>query len=146
MKLRKFYKFILHDHKLLVGVFALMLLTLLIRIPLGTFNQASYIDTIGHFILPAVGAPILFVFLTITEVIHVAYKNQALFLILLLGIAAEVLWEVFEFTVEGLTGVQWQLSNSDTMVDIILGITGSLTGAIVYNLFYFDEYKIIKHK
>lgn len=146
MKLQKFYKYILHDHKLLLGIFVLMLLILLIRIPLGTFNQASYLDTIGHFILPAVGAPILFVLLSITEVIHVAYKKQALFLIFLLGIAAEVLWEVFEFTVDNLTNLHWQLSNSDTMVDILLAVTGSLCGAIVYNLFYFDEYKIIKNK
>ncbi len=124
------------NHKVFIATFFIMLAILLARIPLGTFNQPSVVDIFGHFLLPASGAPLLYFLLSKFNIVIATKKRHVFFLIVLLGITSEVLWEICEFIVDAATELQWQVSNLDTMTDIILGVGGALTGAFIYACYY----------
>ncbi len=125
-------KTILHIYKsFAIIVFAILFLSL-IRIPLGTFNQGSTIDTVSHFALPAFGAPLLYALLTHLGYLPTLKSPGILLMILLIGVSAEVVWEIFEFHVDWFFSLQWQVSNTDTMYDLILAFVGSITGGLLY--------------
>lgn len=129
-------KKIIFTYRLYSGALAVMLFLLLLRIPFGTFNEYSFVDTIAHFILPAAGAPLLAVFVERTGLLRTTGRGAFIFLSSLLGIVAEVLWEVFEYWVDTLFQLDWQPSNPDTMVDIMLAIAGAILGSLLFKALY----------
>lgn len=99
---------------------------------MGTFNDPSLLDVLGHFVLVATGAPLLMVFVTGYGILP-KFESEVHYIVAtsLLGISLEVLWEVFEFMIDMFFNLSWQVSNFDTMVDIILGIVGAAAGAML---------------
>lgn len=123
---------ILQTHKTFAAIVCVTLLLSLIRIPLGTFNEGSVIDTLSHFLLPAFGTPLLFALLTQLNYLPPMKNPGILTLILLMGVMGAVAWEIFEFNVDWFFNLQWQVSNADTMYDLILAVLGSLLGGFIY--------------
>jgi hypothetical protein len=119
-----------------------VLFLLLIRIPLGTFNDTSIIDTIGHFTLPATGAPLVYALLVKTSFLPYLKVHAALLIMILLGTTMEAFWEIFEFCIDLIFPWHWQLSNQDTMIDIILAVVGSLIGGLLFYCLYLRRSKV----
>lgn len=113
-----------------------MNVALLARIPAGTFNDSSLLDTIAHFVLPATGTPLLYIILERLQLFPEMARSSKFFVILALGITSAVLWEIFEFSVDRAFGTDWQLSNTDTMTDLILGLIGTLVGTGIFMKVY----------
>lgn len=112
------------------------LLVLLARIPLGTFSQATDLDTLAHFVLPFSGAPLAFALLRRAAFLPVLSAAATVACILLIGTVLEVGWEIVEFAVDLSLGLNWQLSNADTMIDLILAVAGSACGGYLFIKLY----------
>jgi hypothetical protein len=124
------------DHKFFSLPLMVMLFILLMRIPLGTFSESSWIDTAAHFVLPAVGAPLLYAWLVGGSYLpKLDLKNIVLFCVLL-GTSLEVGWEIVEFAVDQTLGWRWQLDNTDTMYDLVSAVVGSTAGAYLFVKLY----------
>lgn len=119
-------------HKVYNGIFIASVVILLARIPLGTFNDSSILDTIAHFVLPATGTPVLYQALEKSKHLPSATYGSKLFIMVLLGVTLAVVWEIFELSVDMLFGTNWQLNNIDTMTDLMLGLAGSMLGSLIY--------------
>lgn len=117
-------------------IMAVMLLVLSTRIPLGTFSQASHLDTLAHFVLPFSGAPLMFALLRRAAFLPVLSAGATVISILLIGIALEVGWEIIEFGLDITLNWNWQPSNADTMIDLILAVIGSSGGGYVFIKLY----------
>lgn len=139
-------KQVLSDHKVFTFMLLLMLAAVLIRIPLGLYGERSIIYPISHFVFPAVGTPLLYILMVRRAWIPNFRSKLALFFIVMLGTMIEVLWEIFEFLVDTFLGKTWQPSNADTMMDIILGVVGSLLGGLLFAKLYDLSYVIKKKK
>jgi hypothetical protein len=113
-------------------IFLVMLVSLLLRIPLGTFNQNSLLDTVAHFVLPATGGPLLYAALRNAKVYQSSRGVGALVMIVTLGVTAEACWEVVEFVVDSLFGLHWQVDNTDTMHDLMSAFAGTIVGGFVF--------------
>lgn len=124
------------EYKAFSGAIAVMLLFLLFRIPLGAYNEPSLLDIVAHFVLPAVGGPLLAVLAQRLGALKAGSKAAFVLLACLLAIAAEVLWEIFEYWVDTLFGLTWQPSNADTMADIMLTVVGAAIGSVVFLVVY----------
>lgn len=113
-----------------------MLGILLLRIPLGTFNDPSMLDTIAHFVLPATAAPLIVAIFQASSLLP--YLRPAAFALVstMVGVASEALWEIVEFAIDSQFNTVWQLSNTDTMTDIILAVIGALTGTLLFQWLY----------
>jgi hypothetical protein len=127
---------VLASYKLYALVFATMIAVLLIRIPFGTFNTSPTIDSIGHFVLPATAAPLLAMVLQATKFAPKLRTSALLLAIILLGVTSEALWEIFEFCIDQLLGFSWQPNNTDTMLDIILAVAGTIVGGLLFIRIY----------
>lgn len=93
----------------------------------------TYYDEVIHFFMPAFGAPLLFIAIAKASVQRQLSGSIAeiVFATFLFGTAAAVLWEVFEFAIDPFTPhTPWQPSNLDTMVDLIVGMAGSIAGGV----------------
>lgn len=123
---------VLGQHKLASVAFFGTVLVSWARIPMGTFNEASTIDAVSHVILPASGAPLALALLTAKGAHRHLGIHTAAFSILLLGATGSVLWEIFEFVVDAVFGLNWQVDNLDTMSDLIAGVLGSLVGGWLF--------------
>lgn len=104
---------------------------------MGTFNIPSHLDVIGHFVLVAAGAPLAMAFATAYKLLP-RFESTTHYVLVtsLLGISLEVLWEIFEFMIDVSFGLSWQLSNADTMIDLLLGVIGAVAGALVFVRLY----------
>lgn len=138
--MRHLYK-IFVEYKWFSIPFMVMVLLLLSRIPLGTFNDPSALDVLGHFVMVATGTPLLMI-LMIGGRLLPTLKSAAHYIVVtsLLGISLEVIWEIFEFIIDASFQVSWQVSNSDTMADIILGVVGAVVGAAMFVKIYGIRY------
>lgn len=123
-------------YRLFTTVIVIALFLLLIRIPLGTFNYPSFIDTIGHFVLPAVSAPLITELLIKLRYLPALNSKGLLLIVVLIATSVEVIWEIFEYCIDVILGWNWQLSNADTMMDIILSITGGIVGGYIFLKIY----------
>lgn len=104
---------------------------------MGTFSTPSHLDILGHFILVAAGAPLLMACVTAYKLLPTSGSTvQYIIATSLLGISMEVIWEIFEFTIDILFGLSWQINNTDTMIDIMLGVVGAIAGATVFAKLY----------
>lgn len=127
---------VLAHYRFFTIIMAIMLLVLSVRIPLGIFSQASHLDTLAHFVLPFSGAPLLFALLRRAAFLPVLSTGATIVCILLLGIALEVGWEIIEFGIDLTLNWNWQPSNADTMIDLILAVIGSVCGGYLFTKLY----------
>ncbi len=119
-------------YKIYSSVFILLLIVLSARIPLGTFNDVSAIDSVAHFVLPATGTPLLYFILEQSRLLPAMKNRSRLIVMFLLGVTLAVLWEIFELSVDLIFDTNWQRSNADTMSDLILGAFGTLLGSALF--------------
>ena len=123
---------VLNRYKAFTAILLVTLFLLLIRIPLGTFNNTSWIDAVGHIVLPGVGTALIYAWLVeCTYLPKLSMKKIVLFC-LLLGTGLEVGWEIIEFGVDQTFGLSWQLDNTDTMIDLISAVLGSTIAATIF--------------
>lgn len=132
---------VLAQYRLFTAVLVIVLILVLIRIPLGTFNYPSFIDTVAHALLPLSAAPLVFAMLRQSGFLPHLSTRGSIFLILLIGTMLEVIWEMIEFVVDISLGLNWQLSNTDTMIDLILAVAGSLCGGYLLIKLYARSFK-----
>lgn len=127
---------ILIRYKLFTAIMATTLFLLLIRLPLGTFNYPSYVDTVAHFVLPAVSAPLIVELLVKLRYLPQFTNKSRLLIYLLVATVAEVVWEIVEYCVDLTFKWSWQLSNADTMIDLILAVGGGIVGGYIFIKLY----------
>jgi hypothetical protein len=127
---------VLSKYKPYTFIFSAMLLVLLLRIPFGAFTHTPHIDSVGHFILPATGAPLLAMALQATKFLPKLRSAALVLVIVSMGVTLEALWEIFEFCIDQLFGLNWQPSNTDTMFDIIFAVAGTISGGLLFIRLY----------
>lgn len=129
-------KDILLTYKAFSSVLVVMTGLLLIRVPLGTFDMPSLLDVIGHFVMVAAGAPLVMQLLINKGFLPEMTAAHRAMVTIMLGITLEVLWEILEFCSDLTFGLSWQPSNTDTMLDISLGVAGATVGALLFAKLY----------
>jgi hypothetical protein len=99
------------------------------------FERYGWYDTVVHFTLPAVAAPTGYLVLVRLGVLPQGtarewarpYAGMAL-IVFLIGAGLEAVFEIYEFTVDGLTGSQLQMGNTDTVSDLAASSLGAFLG------------------
>lgn len=98
----------------------------------------QYIDSFNkpiHFFMQLFGSPLLYLLIASPKARQITRSvGGVIFAVFLYGATAAVLWEIFEFIIEPITSDVWQISNTDTMLDLIAGICGSLVGGAILSL------------
>lgn len=127
----------LSKYRLFVFIFFATLTFQIVGMATGLFGHDAHYDKIVHFLVPASGAPLLYMLLMRWGILRPLPAIGMIVTIVLLGIAAEAVWEVFEFALDKVMQKNWQYGLSGTILDIIAAAAGSLTGALVFT----DRYK-----
>jgi hypothetical protein len=103
---------------------------------LGLYDSISWFDSVVHFTVPFLGAPVLYVVLARLDVVpdprdetHGRHYAGIFVVTLALGIAVGGLWEIVEWTSDRLLGSQLQEDNDDTVRDLMADSVGALCGA-----------------
>jgi hypothetical protein len=99
------------------------------------YDALPWYDRVVHFLVPMLSSQVLYLCLARLEVMpdprqetlprHEAGMFVAVFS---LGLAVGALWEIFEWTSDGLFGSQLSQGNTDTVGDLIADASGSLAG------------------
>jgi hypothetical protein len=102
---------------------------------LNLYDAIAWYDRVVHFVVPLLVSQIIYLCLARIEVMpdpsqetlprHEAGMFVAVFA---LGLAAGALWEIFEWTSDGLFGSALSEGNTDTVGDLIADACGSLAG------------------
>lgn len=100
------------------------------------YDRLSWFDTVVHVVLPCLVAPVLYIGLARLDVVpdprdetHTEHYVGLFVLTLALGAAMGAVWEIVEWTSDGLFGTGLQEGNDDTMRDLLADLVGSLIGA-----------------
>jgi hypothetical protein len=103
---------------------------------LGVYETMRVFDDVVHFTLPMLTAPVLYIALARLDVVPdprdetTARHYAGIFIVALaLGISIGALWELVEWGTDTWFGTHLQLSNADTVGDILRDSLGSLAGA-----------------
>ncbi len=102
---------------------------------LGLYDAVVWYDRVVHVVVPMLSSQVLYLCLARLEVLpdprqetlprHHAGMFVAVFA---LGLAVGALWEIFEWTSDGVFGSQLSEGNTDTVGDLIADALGSLAG------------------
>ena len=118
------------------AMFVLAMAILGIGEALRLYDRIAHFDVAVHFLVPALGAPVVYVALARLEVVpdpvdETSARHYAgMFLATLaFGLALGGLWELFEWTSDSTLGSELQISLANTMHDLLADTTGSLVGA-----------------
>jgi hypothetical protein len=105
---------------------------------LGLYDAIGWYDNLVHFIVPMLTAPVAYIGLARLDLVpdprdetttrH--YVGMAI-VTFALGVAIGGLWEIVEWTSDGVLGSELSLSNDDTVGDLIADSSGSLCGAVL---------------
>ena len=103
---------------------------------LGLYDAISWYDTLVHFTVPLLGAPVAYIGLARLEVLPDPrdetglHREIGIFVVTLaLGLALGAVWEIVEWTSDRTVGSRLQEGNDDTVGDLIADGCGSLLGA-----------------
>ena len=104
----------------------------------GLYDRLTWFDEVVHLVLPFLVAPVLYIALARLDVVpdprdetqRTHYVGLAI-VTFAVGGAAGAVWEVMEWASDGVFGTNLQESNSDTVTDLLLDLTGSLAGALL---------------
>ena len=101
----------------------------------GLYDAIAWYDRVVHFIVPLLASQVIYLCLARIEVMpdpsqetlprHEAGMFVAVFA---LGLAVGALWEIFEWTSDGVFGSALSEGNTDTVGDLIADACGSLAG------------------
>jgi hypothetical protein len=102
---------------------------------LNLYDAIAWYDRVVHFVVPMLAAQVVYLCLARIEVMpdpsqetlprHEAGMFVAVFA---LGLAVGALWEIFEWSSDGVFGSQLSEGNTDTVGDLIADACGSLAG------------------
>ncbi len=103
---------------------------------LGLYDAIGWYDNLVHFMVPLLGAPVAYIALARLEVLPDPRDDTdmrhylGIFVVTLaLGLAIGAIWEVVEWSSDGVLGSNLSLSNDDTVGDLIADASGSILGA-----------------
>jgi hypothetical protein len=103
---------------------------------LGLYDKISWYDNVVHFGVPMLSAPVTYIALARLEVLPDPrddtglHRSVGIFAVTFaLGMAIGGLWEILEWSSDNTVGSSLQLSNDDTVGDLIADALGSLVGA-----------------
>lgn len=100
------------------------------------YDSVHWFDTVVHFTVPLLAAPVLYIVLARLDVApdprdetHARHYVGMGILTFALGGCVGALWEMVEFASDGLLGSSLQESNADTVRDLMADCAGALLGA-----------------
>ena len=103
---------------------------------LGLYDAIAWYDNVVHFLVPLLTSQVLYLCLARIEVLPdlreetLPRHHLGIFVVTFaLGVAVGGLWEILEYSSDGLFGSDLQLGNADTVGDLIADSLGSLAGA-----------------
>lgn len=103
---------------------------------LGWYDAISWFDRVVHVVLPCLVAPVVYIGLARLEVLpdprddtRARHYTGMAIVTFCLGMAVGGLWEIVEFTSDGVAGTQLSEGNSDTVGDLVADAVGALLGA-----------------
>jgi hypothetical protein len=96
---------------------------------LSLYERILYYDLIVHFLVLLWIAPVLyFLLLTSADDDVSASATQTMVVVFALGLAVGALWEIAEWTSDGLLGTAFVKGEADTMTDLIADACGAFLG------------------
>lgn len=105
---------------------------------LGWYDSLEWFDRVVHVVLPCLVAPVLYIGLARLDVLpdprdetNVRHYTGMAIVAFCLGMAVGGLWEIVEFTSDGMLDTQLSEGNSDTVGDLVADAVGALLGALL---------------
>jgi hypothetical protein len=105
---------------------------------LGLYDSVHWFDSVVHFTVPLLGAPVLYIVLARLDVVpdprdetHARHFAGMAIVTFALGGCVGALWEIVEFASDGLFGSELQEGNADTVRDLMADLAGALCGAVL---------------
>jgi len=105
---------------------------------LGLYDSLAWFDNVAHFTLPFFLAPALYIALARADVVpdpkdasHGRHYAGVFVVAFSLGVAIGGLWEIWEYVSDQALGSSLQLSNADTVGDLVADTAGSACGALL---------------
>jgi hypothetical protein len=106
---------------------------------LGLYDEISWYDNLVHFCVPLLSAQVAYIALARVEVLPDlrdrigTHRDAGIFVVTFaLGVAIGGLWEILEWSSDSIFGSNLQLSNGDTVGDLIADSSGSAVGAALF--------------
>jgi len=103
---------------------------------LGLYDSLHWFDTVVHFTVPLLGAPVLYVVLARLDVVpdprdetHTRHYVGMAIITFALGGCVGAIWEMVEYASDGWFGSSLQEGNADTVRDLMADCAGALCGA-----------------
>jgi len=101
----------------------------------GIYDSLHWYDRVVHFVVPMLTSQVIYLCLARLEVLPdprqetLPHHHAGMFLVTFaLGLAVGALWEVFEYTSDGVFGSNLSEDNADTVGDLVADASGSLAG------------------
>jgi uncharacterized membrane protein YjdF len=105
---------------------------------LGAYDALPWFDNVAHFTLPFFLAPTVYIALARADVVPdpkddaTRHHLVGMFVVTLaLGVAIGGIWEIWEWVSDHAFGSSLQLSNDDTVGDLVADTAGSAAGALL---------------
>jgi hypothetical protein len=102
---------------------------------LGLYDAIGWYDRVVHFVVPMLASQVVYLCLARLEVLPdprqrtLPRHDAGMFVVTFaLGLAVGALWEVFEWSSDGVFGSDLSQGNTDTVGDLIADASGSLAG------------------
>jgi len=99
------------------------------------YDAIAWYDRVVHVVVPLLASQVVYLCLARIEVMPdpqqetLPHHDAGMFIaVFALGLAVGALWEIFEYTSDGVFGSALQEGNTDTVGDLIADATGSLIG------------------
>ena len=100
------------------------------------YDEIVWFDNVVHFTVPLLGSPVVYIVLARLDVVpdprdetHIRHYVGIFILTLALGLAIGGVWEMIEYGSDNVLGSELQLSNADTVGDLMADGLGALCGA-----------------
>lgn len=104
----------------------------------GWYDSLEWFDRVVHVVLPCLVAPVLYIGLARLEVLpdprddtHARHYVGMAIVTFCLGMAVGGLWEIIEFSSDGMLDTALSEGNSDTVGDLVADAAGSALGALL---------------
>lgn len=104
----------------------------------GWYDSLGWFDRVVHVVLPCLVAPVVYIGLARLDVLpdprdetHARHYVGMAIVTFCLGMTVGALWEVVEYSSDGLLGTQLSEGNTDTVGDLVADASGSVLGALL---------------
>ncbi|WP_121257686.1 hypothetical protein [Nocardioides ferulae] len=104
----------------------------------GWYDSLGWFDRVVHVVLPCLAAPVIYIGLARLDVLpdprddtHVRHYVGMAMVAFCIGMAVGGLWEIVEFSSDGLLDTALSEGNADTVGDLVADAVGSALGALL---------------